>query len=279
MNQNPLKLMCILAHPDDESLGTGGILARYADEGVHSSLITATRGQRGWQGDAADNPGQEALGQIREAELRAAAEVLGVQELILLDYVDGDLDKAEWKTAVSQIAHHIRRIQPHVVVTFDPYGSYGHPDHIAISQMAAAAIMAASSSNGKGAQPPHQVTKLYYMADTADFDHIYESIFGELVMTVDSQDRRIVSWPDWAITTQIETTVYVSQIWEAIACHRTQLPSYEAMMQLPAAQRQRLFTQQGFYRVFSLVNGGREIERDLFAGLRQGEVINAYKNN
>jgi len=269
MKQNPLKLMCILAHPDDESLGTGGILARYADEGVHTSVITATRGQRGWQGEAADNPGQEALGQIREAELRAAAEVLGVQELILLDYMDGDLDKAEWRTAVSQIAHHIRRIQPHVVVTFDPFGAYGHPDHIAISQLAAAAIVAASSRHGS--QAPHQVAKLYYMADTVDFAHIYESVFGELVMMVDCQPRRIVSWPDWAITTQVETKVYMPQIWEAIACHRTQLPNYEALMQMPAAQQQRLFSRQCFYRVFSLINGGREIEKDLFVGLRQSE--------
>ena len=265
MNQNPLKLMCILAHPDDESLGTGGILARYAHEGVHTSLITATRGQRGWQGDKADNPGPDALGHIREAELRAAADVLGVQELILLNYMDGDLDEAAWETAVAQIAHYIRLIRPHVVVTFDPYGSYGHPDHIAISQMAAAAIVMAGSSNGT--QPPHQVAKLYYMADTAEIGRIYESVFGELVMTVDEQERRIVPWPDWAITTQVKTEAYLPQIWDAIACHRSQLPGYEAMLQMPAAQRQRLFAQQNFYRAFSLVNGGREIEKDLFTGL------------
>ena len=133
-NNKPLKLMCILAHPDDESLGTGGILARYAAEGVHTSVITATRGQRGWQGDEDYYPGPAALGQTREAELRAAADVLGVQELILLDYMDGDLDQVEWQTAVAQIAHHIRRIQPQVVVTFDPYGAYGHPDHIALAR-------------------------------------------------------------------------------------------------------------------------------------------------
>ena len=273
MNQDTLKLMCILAHPDDESLGTGGILARYAHEGVHTSLITATRGQRGWQGDAADNPGQEALGQIRKAELRAAANVLGVQELILLDYMDGELDKAEWQTAVSKIAHYIRLIQPHIVVTFDPYGSYGHPDHIAISQMTATAIVAANSPNG--AQPPHQVAKLYYMVDTAEINRMYESIFGELVMTVDAQDRHIVSWPDWAITTQIDTRAYTSQIWEAITCHRSQLPSFEALVHMPDGLRQRLFAQQSFYRVFSLVNGGREIEKDLFAGLGEGEAIYA----
>lgn len=266
MKQQNLKLMCILAHPDDESLGTGGILARYAAEGVHTSVITATRGQQGWPGDPAANPGPEQLGQIREAELRAATDALGVQELILLDYMDGELDEVDWETAVSQIASHIRRIQPQVVVTFDPFGTYGHPDHIAISQLTAAAIVAAAASGG--ALPAHQVAKLYYMADTAETAQLYEDIFGELVMTIDEDERRIVSWPRWAITTRIETADYLPQIWQAIACHRSQLPGYEALVQLPTEQRLRLYGQQSFYRAFSLVNGGHEVENDLFTGLR-----------
>jgi len=71
-----LKLMCILAHPDDESLGTGGILARYGAEGVETYLITATRGERGWMGEEKDDPGLEALGQLRTAELEAATRIL-----------------------------------------------------------------------------------------------------------------------------------------------------------------------------------------------------------
>lgn len=65
---NTLKLMCILAHPDDESLGNGGILAKYAAEGVETYLVTATRGERGWFGNESDYPGLEALGKRREAE-------------------------------------------------------------------------------------------------------------------------------------------------------------------------------------------------------------------
>ena len=122
-----LRLMCILAHPDDESFGTGGTLARYAAEGIETYVITATRGQRGWFGPPEENPGLAALGQIREAELRAAAQALGVKELVLLDYVDGDLDRAEKADAIRQLVAHLRRIRPHVVVTFDPFGVYGHP--------------------------------------------------------------------------------------------------------------------------------------------------------
>src|SRR6266568_3711540 len=107
-----LKLMCVLAHPDDESLGNGGILAKYAAEGVETYLVTATRGERGWFGDERDYPGLEALGKIREAELLAAARVLGINRVHFLDYIDGDLDQAPSAEALAKIVGHIRRVQP-----------------------------------------------------------------------------------------------------------------------------------------------------------------------
>lgn len=112
-----LKLMAILAHPDDESLGTGGILAKYAAEGIETSLVTATRGERGWFGDEHEYPGLESLGQIREAELRAAAEVLGVRSIDFLGYLDGELDQAHPAEVVAKIVGHLRRVKPNVVVT------------------------------------------------------------------------------------------------------------------------------------------------------------------
>src|SRR5215218_9097255 len=98
-----LKLMCVLAHPDDESLGTGGTLARYAAEGVETYLLTATRGERGWFGAPDQNPGLAELGRIREAELRAAGRALGLREVAFLDYVDGDLDRADPAEAVARV--------------------------------------------------------------------------------------------------------------------------------------------------------------------------------
>ena len=129
---NTLKLMAVLAHPDDECLGNGGIFAKYAAEGLETHLVTATRGERGWMGSESDNPGLEALGRMRETELLAAAEVLGIRHVDFLDYVDGDLDAANPTEAVAKIAGHLRRVKPQVVVTFGQYGGYGHPDHIAI---------------------------------------------------------------------------------------------------------------------------------------------------
>lgn len=74
-----LRLMCILAHPDDESMGTGGILAKYAQEGVETYLVTATRGEHGWSGDITTYPGPKQFGQQREAELKAAAAILCIK--------------------------------------------------------------------------------------------------------------------------------------------------------------------------------------------------------
>jgi len=265
-----LKLMCILAHPDDESLGTGGILARYAAEGVETYLVTATRGERGWTGSEADNPGLDALGQIREAELLAAAKVLGLKEVILLDYIDGDLDQANPMTITHQLVAHIRRIRPDVVITFDPNGAYGHPDHIAISQFTTAAMVSAAMPNGIDAQygPPHQVAKLYYFAESQTAYDMFEEVFGDLVMTIDGEERRSMPWQNWAITTKVDTAVYWKQVWSAIACHQSQLPNYEALQKLPADKQKALWCHQTFYRAYSLVNGGRELEADLFAGLR-----------
>src|SRR5437016_3546406 len=161
---NKLKLMCVLAHPDDESLGNGGILARYAAEGIETYLVTATRGERGWFGDESEYPGLEVLGKIREAELLAAAKVLGIRQVDFLDYIDGDLDQAPQAEAVAKIAEHLRRVKPHVVVTFGQYGGYGHPDHIAISQFTTAAIVRAADPHWTDPTglAPHCVSKLYY---------------------------------------------------------------------------------------------------------------------
>src|SRR5215470_11272832 len=130
------RLMAVLAHPDDECLGMGGTLAKYASEGVEVFLLTATRGDggryRGYRPGDPQHPGTATLAKIREAELRAAASVLGVCEVSFLDYHDQRLDLANPHEVISAIVDRLRRVQPDIVVTFGPDGGYGHPDHIAI---------------------------------------------------------------------------------------------------------------------------------------------------
>lgn len=266
---NERRLLCILAHPDDESLGFGGLLAHYAHEGVATYLITATRGERGWMGDPAAYPGPAALGHIREKELRAAAAILGIRETTFLDVMDGELDQADPVALIDLLVGHLRRVRPQVVATFDPTGIYGHPDHIAICQLTTAAISAAANPQyvDQEEQAPHQVSKLYYRAWCAAEAAIYQQVFGDLVMTIDGVERRTATWPEWAFTTRLDATAHWEQVQRAVACHRSQLAAYQRFAALPPAQQRSLWGNQTFYRALSLVNGGREVEADLFAGI------------
>ena len=256
-----LRLMCVLAHPDDESLGTGGILAKYAGEGVATFVVTATRGQRGRFDDKGTKPGLDIVGRTREAELRSAAAELGVRELIVLDYMDGELDRADPHEASEAIAAHIRRIRPHVVVTFDPFGAYGHPDHIAISQLTGAAIVHAADT--------HDVSKFYYFVNGERKWAAYQAAFKTLTSQVDGTIRAAIAWPDWAITTKIDAGNVWRTVWRAVQCHTTQMSIYKNVASLTEDDQTVIWGTGELYRVFSLVSGGREIERDLFEGLRQ----------
>ena len=265
--------MLIAAHPDDETLGFGGVLARYASEGVQTFLVTATRGDRGrYRGHPAgtgEHPGAEALARIREAELREAAAVLGIRDVAVLDYRDQQLDAADPREAVAAIAGHIRRARPQVVLTFAPDGAYGHPDHIAISQFATAAIVAAAAPDGGAPDgaAPHAVSKLYYLAWNARTWASYEAAFRKLVVTVDGVERQATAWPDWAITTAVDTRAWWPAVSRAVSCHQSQVTAYAALQALGPEEHAALWGSQSFYRAFSLVNGGREPETDLFEGL------------
>jgi LmbE family N-acetylglucosaminyl deacetylase len=265
--------MCVLAHPDDESLGMGGTLAKYAAEGIETYLVTATRGERGWGGEEKDNPGLEAIGRTREAELRCAAQTLGIRDVQILGYVDGDLDHANAVEVTDKIIHRIRKVRPDVVATFAPEGAYGHPDHIAISQLSTAAVVSAAHpspipEDGANLLPPHRVSKLYYISWTQTKWAAYESVFGNLVITIDGIERRTEPWPEWAITTVIHTESYWPVAWKAVSCHKSQLPTYSKLQNLSEEHHKGLWGTQEFYRAFSLVNGGRKRESDLFEGLR-----------
>ena len=262
--------MSVLAHPDDESLGVGGTLARYAHEGIETYLVTATRGERGRFGDAIERPAADMVGRTREAELVAAARKLGVRELQFLDYMDGELDRAHPPEAIAKIAGHIRRIRPQVVVTFGPEGGYGHPDHIAICQFTTAAVVCAADPHydAAGGFEAHRTAKLYYMAWTEAKWKAYQSAFKELKSIVDGVERRVTPWPDWSVTASIDTSAYWQTVWDAVACHKTQLSIYGKLKNLPEEHHRGLWGTQEFYRVFSSVNGGRSRETDLFEGLR-----------
>jgi len=267
----PLKLLAVFAHPDDESMGMGGTLAKYSAEGVETYYICASRGERGWFGPEQQNPGPGALGLIRTKELENAVKELGMTGLYFLDYIDGEVDKADHTEAVGKIVSHIRRIKPQVIVTFPPDGNYGHPDHIAVGQFTSAAIICSADSSYADPQnlPAHVVSKLYYMVDSENFINLIAPFIGDLTFRVDEQLRGEVAWNEWMITTRVDMAEYCSAAWRAIQCHQSQLPSLGALAEMHEDAATAVLAMQGtFYRAFSLVNAGRKLESDLFEGLR-----------
>ena len=170
------RMLVALAHPDDESFGMGGTLAYYAAQGVDVHLVCATRGEAG-SVDPEFMEGYASVAELREAELRCAAEQLGLSGLEFLDYRDSGMAGSkdnEHKQAfiqapidqvVETLVGHIRRVKPQVVVTFDSTGGYHHPDHIHIHKAATLAFHAAGDAEAFAQMGAlWQPEKLYYMA-------------------------------------------------------------------------------------------------------------------
>ncbi|NIS80371.1 MAG: GlcNAc-PI de-N-acetylase [Anaerolineales bacterium] len=169
-----MRLLAVLAHPDDESFGLGGTLALYAQHNVETHLICATRGEVG-EVDPDLLQGYENIAKLREDELLCAASILGIKDIHYLDYRDSGmpgspenqhpdaLASARLDDVAARITSLIRQIRPQVVVTFDPYGGYGHPDHIAVQRACTEAFHAAGSSDlYPDGLTPHAPQKLYY---------------------------------------------------------------------------------------------------------------------
>lgn len=132
-------LLAVLAHPDDESMGAGGLIVRHTRNDVMVHLVCATRGEQGWKGKP---PGarREDLGKIRTAEMEAAATALALAGVEIWDYPDGGVDKCDHTEITQRIWQAITTVRPAAVLTWGPDGGYGHPDHIAVGSFTDAAV-------------------------------------------------------------------------------------------------------------------------------------------
>jgi LmbE family N-acetylglucosaminyl deacetylase len=167
-------ILAVLAHPDDESFGLGGTLALYARKGYDTYLVCATRGEAGTV-DAEHLNGFKDTAELRTAELKRAADILGLKEVFFLGYRDSGMPGTqENKHPDAQINHpidevackivrYIRELKPDVVITFDPIGGYKHPDHIHIHKATVLAFERAhDASFHPEAGSPFQPRALYY---------------------------------------------------------------------------------------------------------------------
>ena len=134
-------LMAVLAHPDDESMGIGGLIVRHTRNDLPVHLVCATRGEQGWGGKPA-GARREDLARIRTAEMEAAATALALSGVDIWDYPDGGVDKGDHTEITRRIWQAITTARPAAVITWGPDGGYGHPDHIAVGSCTDAAVAA-----------------------------------------------------------------------------------------------------------------------------------------
>ena len=182
-------MLFVFAHPDDESFSGAGTAMKYAALGARSVLLTATRGERGKCGDPPlCRP--EDLAAWRERELRAAADIIGFDELHVLDYRDRELPEAPPDEIRRALVAVMRRTRPAVVLTFDPNGFNVHPDHVAISRFTSEAIAAAADARWfPEAGDPHRVQRLLWTPpfppwDAARFDRLDDKPGADFVIDV-----------------------------------------------------------------------------------------------
>jgi LmbE family N-acetylglucosaminyl deacetylase len=244
-------LLAVFAYPDDESLVLGGTLARYAAAGWRSALLCATRGDWGPISDEslADYSN---LGNVREAELRAACAVLGISWLRFLDIEDacvqaviGTPAEAE---ALAKIVHAIRELRPAIVITFGPDGLYGHPNHIAIGQLTTLARHLAGDAAAFPEQlnagvMPHQVLELFYATASQDY---YSNLITELSARGLPANLWGLSAEQFGITANaidvtLDITPFLAQKLAALCCHRTQLDATHALALLSDELARRYF--------------------------------------
>jgi N-acetyl-1-D-myo-inositol-2-amino-2-deoxy-alpha-D-glucopyranoside deacetylase len=167
------RLLAVLAHPDDETFGPGGTLALYARRSVETYLVCATRGELGEAPPGLR--GYASIAEMREAELRCAGQILGIREIHFLGYRDsgmagspenshaGSFASAPLEEISRKVARHIREIRPQVIITSDPSGGYGHPDHIAVHRATVEAFRKAGDAQVKiDGLAPYAPQKLYY---------------------------------------------------------------------------------------------------------------------
>jgi N-acetyl-1-D-myo-inositol-2-amino-2-deoxy-alpha-D-glucopyranoside deacetylase len=260
------RLLLVHAHPDDESIGTGATIARYAAEGAQVTLVTCTRGELGevippelayLAGDG------DRLGEYRITELAAACAALGIRDQRFLGgpgrWRDSGMMglpandnpdcfwQADVATAAAELAKIIVEVRPQVLVTYDENGFYGHPDHIQAHRVASAAIPLAASTG-------HQVAKFYATAMPRS--------------VAVAQDLPPVWVPDDQVTTQIDGTAYQAVKTAAMRAHATQIAVDGDRFALADGRWQALLGRE-FYTLLAGPSGVAHgtTEYDLFTGL------------
>jgi LmbE family N-acetylglucosaminyl deacetylase len=273
-----LTLMAVHAHPDDEASSTGGVLALYSDSGVRTVIVTCTNGEFGDTRDGI-KPGQDghdeqAVAQIRLAELRESCKHLGVSELELLGYHDSGMPDWDYKNrpdafcnipeseVAGRIGALIERYRPQVVISYDPDGAYQHPDHVHAARCAAAAVTATGIPD-----------KMYLTAmRRRDWRKLWDALREAGVEVPDPPDfdeaaLRQIEESERRITTNVDISPVLERKRAALMSHASQIRE-SWFSKIPPSVGAEVFGRESFIRAVDRT-GAPVPEDDLFAGLRQ----------
>ncbi|MCL4248487.1 MAG: PIG-L family deacetylase [Anaerolineae bacterium] len=283
------RMLFSLAHPDDESFGSGGLIAKYVAQGVDTYLICATNGDVGTVKPEYLN-GYSSIAELRLAELACAASKLGLKQVFTLGFKDSgmmgsstNLDpECLWQAPQDQLTRKvvetIRRAKPQVIVTFNKYGGYGHPDHIAIQRATTQAFYLAGDANYvTGELPPYTPQKLYYTSIPTALVR-----YGITIARLSGKDPRkmgvnrdidlqMVLDNVEPTHSRIDIRDYYERWDEANACHASQLGGRSTSV--PLWLRKWIAPWQGLTRIYPTPAHQRADETDIFAGIRYDETI------
>lgn len=282
------RLLISFAHPDDESFGLGALIARYVAEGVEVSLICATNGDVGTVSPEMMN-GYTSIAELRLAELDCAAQKLGLKHVFKLGYRDSGMMNSEtsndpaclWQAPRDEVTRRvtdvIREVRPQVIITFNRYGGYGHPDHIAIQRATVEAFRQAQDPTYVTARPAYEPQKLYY----GTFPTILLRYRILRVRMRGEDPRKVGRNKDidlQAILDHVEPAharvdirSYLKAWDDASACHASQMTGRGP--QLPMFARKLLLSHQSFTRVYPAPRYNRVDEYDLFAGVHLDDRV------
>lgn len=282
---NRLSLLGAYGHPDDEQ-GVSGLMHKYANAGVNVTLVCATRGEAGEIAPGV-NATPQTLGQVREEELRCAAEKIGIHNLYFLDYRDSGMigtpensdPRCLWQANLMEVTEKlvrlVRRYKPHVMLTFDPNGGYGHPDHIKIHQAAMIAYFVAGDVRifpeqiTKEDLPPWTPLKLYWGAFPRSRWQKYAEMAEKAGVDLSEPMKEFLKrgMPDEVITTRVDVSDFVDLKLNALYCHASQMNPESIFAKIPPEIRKEGLKVETLIRAESRVAPLQEIEDDLFIGV------------
>ena len=273
-------LLAIFAHPDDESFGAGGVMALAAAAGNPVWVLCATNGDQGGR------PGEVEVDhsldpEVRRRELTCACEALGVSEPIFLGYRDsgmegwgapeGSLSRAPQEEVVERMLAVIRRLRPAVIVTFDPGGVYGHPDHTACSATATAAYRVAAAEPGGPIALYHQALPQSFVAGMQAAQEAARRRGDDDTPPTEDDIRQAEAFvklarPDDEITTVISIVSVLERKGAALACHDSQMRGRRWDDPETRAEMEQMFGRETFVRVDPAPGPGEKEDR--FIGLK-----------